>query len=316
MCSPLRFLNLAAFLLNLLCTFGISYMGEFGVGHTNVEISAQYPTILTPPWFAFPVAWVLIFTFEAFFVLWQMCQSERNPYVRHGISWWFVIACLAQAAWNFTFAKEHMITSLILLVIVTKALHIAMWRLTVVSDKPGTPGTGCCGAMWLWVPFGAHAAWTGWLFAINLMEVLTQLGLSAPVQLAAALGLLAWLWAVNAAMVVLSRNFWYGLTSCWAFFCIAHDQAYAASLLGPDVAAALRLLALGMAAAMGLATLLGATCLRALYKFLVELLIGDPMEGLPSYYMRSGENSYVNPTGGVAATSGGRTGANYFAVAN
>mmetsp|Transcript_5082 Transcript_5082/g.7015 ORF Transcript_5082/g.7015 Transcript_5082/m.7015 type:complete len:308 (+) Transcript_5082:91-1014(+) len=281
----LRLANCIAFALNLFCTFGISYLGEFGYGKKNVEISARYPTILTPPWFAFPVVWLPIFILEAVFVLWQLCQPLTNVYVHRGISWWFVAACLFQSAWNLTFAKEKMVVSAVLMVIVTKCLHIAILRMTVIDYKEGVPGKGCCGVTSIWLPFGLHAAWTLWAACINVMVCLTYYELRSSIQMAVAIAFLAYAFGVNAAFTVISRNLWYGLTAAWALFCIAQNQLYTDMLMHVRVGDAMQYACLALSALMVLFSLLGATPLRRLYVWLLFCLIGNPKDTLPAIYI-------------------------------
>ena len=110
MLSPrsLSIINLVAYALNALETSGVGpFSSQFTQDQDNASISQKYQTIITPHGIAFSI-WGIIFLAEAIFVGVTLFSKENreNTLVVNGVSFWFVLVCLAQTAWSPAFAYE------------------------------------------------------------------------------------------------------------------------------------------------------------------------------------------------------------------
>ena len=92
-------LNLLGYLLALSTSYLGGVAGWFG-GKSNLELSSQYQTLLTPAASYFGYIWAAIFLFEGFFAVAQLLPKfKRQPLVQRGIGQVYFLACCAQSAW-------------------------------------------------------------------------------------------------------------------------------------------------------------------------------------------------------------------------
>jgi len=122
----LPILNLIFYIINTVVTF-VSITGAFG--KTNTELSEKYQTLVTPDGYAFSI-WGLIFTAEGIFVLAQLFYSplRESSVLSQGVSYWWIAACVAQAAWTFAFAQEVIWLSCIFMLSIWVALSSIVYN--------------------------------------------------------------------------------------------------------------------------------------------------------------------------------------------
>lgn len=119
-------LNLIAYIVNTVVTF-VSLTGAFG--KTNTELSEKYQTLVTPDGYAFSI-WGLIFTAEGIFVLAQLFYAplRESSVLSVGVSYWWIVACVAQAVWTFAFAQEVIWLSCIFMLSIWVALSSIVYN--------------------------------------------------------------------------------------------------------------------------------------------------------------------------------------------
>ena len=97
--------NLVAYGLNVLFTYGIGVAGLFNLPD-NTVLSEKYQTLVTPIGWAFSI-WGPIFISDALFTLAQLLPKYRdNAIVVDGVGYWYAAVCLAQIFWTLSFSLE------------------------------------------------------------------------------------------------------------------------------------------------------------------------------------------------------------------
>jgi len=127
-----RELNVASFILLVIINV-LSNIGQIGHG-TNAQISAKYPTCITPAGFTFSI-WGVIWFFQAAFVIMQALpfwKDIQTPYIQK-ISPFLSIGFLFQAAWTFAFSYEIMWLALLLIILAWVSLGVAYKRVKTLS---------------------------------------------------------------------------------------------------------------------------------------------------------------------------------------
>lgn len=130
----LKYWNVAAYVVNVIFTFGIGVFGWFGLA-TNRDISERYVSLVTPDGWAFSI-WGLIFLSQAIFVVLQTDilmkldsipiiskkSTEENPLVKDGVSFYYIGVCIAQALWSICFSSDFLFLSLLLIAAIAALL--------------------------------------------------------------------------------------------------------------------------------------------------------------------------------------------------
>ena len=97
------YLNLVGYIINALVTFLASPIFGFP---DNSALSEKYQTLVTPTGWTFAI-WGIIFLSQGIFAIVPMLPQHRsNALVQEGVSHWYFIACVFQAAWTFAFGYE------------------------------------------------------------------------------------------------------------------------------------------------------------------------------------------------------------------
>lgn len=253
----LGLLNTAAYLLNALETFGCGpFSSRFSADQNNAAISNKYQTIITPYGIAFAI-WGLIFVMQAVFCcvcifgnnakageakkgdsdddkknkedgkfFWKGDQYCAHPLVVEGVSYYYLLACLAQTAWSPAFAYEHMPLSalcmgciLLPLIIIAVKQHSAYKRAMQWHPKQLHFFRG----KYYWLlqfPFELHLGWIIAAFALNLNVALVADKASRIIQLTAALIWLIILTIASISALFKVQNYTIPSVSIWALFWI------------------------------------------------------------------------------------------------
>lgn len=195
-----NYLNIAAYALNILVTYGVGVLGFLGLP-TNEELSAKYQTIITPNGTAFTI-WALIFTLQAVFAILQLFPSfGSRPVVQKGVSYWYIVVCVAQCGWTFAFAFEVIILSLIFMILIWASLMGLLISQYYVEIEPSkfscTSGQGLLEFWLLRFPFALHGGWITAASALNVNVVAVDQQATAASQLAVGIISLAVLHAIS-----------------------------------------------------------------------------------------------------------------------
>jgi hypothetical protein len=194
-----NFLNIFAYAVNVLFTFGIGNAGWVGNG-TNGELSEKYQTIITPRGTAFSI-WGLIFMSQAIFCVVQLLPRYRGTrMVQNGVSYWWTAVCVTQVGWTFAFAFEVIPLSLFFMLCIWVSLMGLLYSQYYVEQSDIQNGSLLSWLAEFWClrfPFCIHGGWITAALALNINVVVVNSGASGDVQLAVGIVSLAVLHAVS-----------------------------------------------------------------------------------------------------------------------
>ena len=178
--------NALAFALNCLETFGFGpFSSSFSSDQDNGSISQKYQTIITPSGIAFSI-WGIIFLAQAVFVVLNLFseQYRSHPLVVEGVSWWYVVVCIAQTAWSPAFAYEKIpLAAFFMGCILLGLVAIAFGQYKVVTNLIERQSGLKRSDFWLLqFPFEIHLGWIVAAFVLNLNIVVVASGASAGTQ--------------------------------------------------------------------------------------------------------------------------------------
>ena len=192
----LSILNTAAFLINASETFGF---GPFSSHFSGYEFSPEqvekWQTIVHPSLFSF-VIWAVIFLMQAIFC--YVCNVKGEEYSAHplvvdGISYYYLLACLAQTLWSPAFGYEHMYLA-------AACMGGVLISLTIIAIKQnearknameGNPQIELAfGGKYYWLlqfTFELYLGWvmTTFLLSVNVIFIAEQASSSVQVVVAA-----------------------------------------------------------------------------------------------------------------------------------
>jgi hypothetical protein len=174
--TSLNILNVLAYIINAVVTFGIGVSGLGGFP-TNAELSEKYQTLVTPIGAVFSI-WAIIFISQFIFVIAQLLSPYRQePLVTKGVGRYYIGACLAQAAWTVAFTYEVIWLSLIFM------LSILYFLVSIVVTQYKTQEKTAILDYWLLkFPFAIHCGWIIAASFVNLCVVFVAYGLQAGLQ--------------------------------------------------------------------------------------------------------------------------------------
>lgn len=104
----LRILNMIG-LLAVLAVNGLAQTSGLA-GQTTGEVSARYPTVITPAGYAFSI-WLLIYSGLACFVVYSFTAKGRQDESVKSVGIYFVISCFFNIAWLLLWHLEAIVSS-------------------------------------------------------------------------------------------------------------------------------------------------------------------------------------------------------------
>lgn len=202
---PLRdspnLLAAAAFLLNLFANY-ITDKSFFGL--SNREVSAKYPTIITPAGYAFAI-WGVIFSSEFAMLTFIFFSSMFGTHSRfNDVTWPFTCMLIFQSIWCVTFSKEMLVVSIFQLA----GINLSLWYSynAVIASKDIV---GDFAFSLMYFPISMHYNWT---FAATILNInLAFVSMDFPPSYDVFLSLLS-LWLVT--LVSVYRGIRYGDIMC------------------------------------------------------------------------------------------------------
>jgi benzodiazapine receptor len=211
--NPKNFLNLFAYIANIVLVYGIGNAGWIGTP-TNGELSDKYQTLVTPNSSAFTI-WAVIFLAQGVFAILQLLPRLRDhAMVQRGVSYWYVVVAAVQIGWTFTFAYEIIIASLVFMLLIWVAL------IAILYSQYYTKSDGKLLEFWIFrFPFAVHAGWITAASALNVNVLVVDMEVSASMQLAVAIVSLAVLHAVSVWVLfnIPRPNWTMACVLSWAF---------------------------------------------------------------------------------------------------
>jgi hypothetical protein len=190
-------------------------------GKDTGQLSDQYPILTVPAGYAFAI-WSLIYLGLLGFALYQSLPSQRdNPRIAR-ITPLFLISCLANIGWLFTWHYEILSLNIMLMLVLLGSLIGIYGQLRADGAQISN------GERWLvWVPFSIYMGWITVATIVNLTVVLYAAGWQNTGTQGAALAALVFVVAAIIA-VTLARRFddpTYPLVVVWALVAVAIKQA-------------------------------------------------------------------------------------------
>jgi translocator protein len=190
-------------------------------GKDTGQLSDQYPILTVPAGYAFAI-WSLIYLGLLGFALYQSLPSQRdNPRIAR-ITPLFLISCLANIGWLFTWHYEILSLNIVLMLVLLGSLIGIYRQLRADGAQIST------GEHWLvWVPFSIYMGWITVATIVNLTVVLYVAGWQDTGPLGAALTSLLFVVAAGIAVTIAWRfdDPAYALVVVWALVAMAIKHA-------------------------------------------------------------------------------------------
>lgn len=200
-----------------LATFGtVAFNWLAAMGRVNgvspAEISAKYPTPITPAGYAFAI-WSLIYLGMIAFSIYQLLPANLAKF--RSIRSLYILACALNCGWIYAWLSDRIAISLVLIIL----LAVCLFLINLNLRKPSGPGE-----YWLAkAPFGIYFGWVTAAALVNFAVLLVHLNVSIStwpgiglILLAAALGII-----VRVRLV----NYLYPLAIAWALTGIGVKQS-------------------------------------------------------------------------------------------
>ncbi len=215
-------------LIMLILVFVFNFLT--GTGRINnlsqADISAMFPTKITPAGFAFSI-WGVIYALVLIAVLWMLFKhsDRRMSEVIYAVGWWFNLSCLANILWTITFSYLRLPLSTLLIFILLVSLTTILMRLSKLNVKVKAIFP---------LAFGMYAGWVMIATVVNIAASLVQIGWDG-------FGLSQILWASIILVVALfivfyvtyrTTNVIIPLPVAWAYFAIYKAENSVVALVG------------------------------------------------------------------------------------
>lgn len=189
-----------------------------GTGRINdlsqADISAMFPTKITPAGFAFSI-WGVIYTLIFISIVYMVFKSKEKDMrdLIHTIAWWFNLSAIANILWTVTFSYLKLPLSTLLIAILLLSLTMVLMNISKLRFKVKAIFP---------LAFGMYAGWVMIATVVNIAASLVQVGWDG-------LGLSETMWAniilVIALFIVFfvtyrTTNAIVPLPVAWAYFAI------------------------------------------------------------------------------------------------
>lgn len=153
----------------LILVNALSNIIPFG-GQTNADISAKYPTLITPEGYAFSI-WGVIYLTLAIFAVWQFFKGKEVRFYK--MIWpYFMINVVANCLWLVAFQNEWLVLSLALMAVILLSL-IAIFKIFYRLQR----SIGTTRRYFFHVPFGLYFGWVSLASVVNTAVVLKSYNL-------------------------------------------------------------------------------------------------------------------------------------------
>jgi hypothetical protein len=219
----LRAFSFIAYATNIL----VNYLGAAGYfGETNADVSAKYPTILTPAGYAFAI-WGLIFLLQGVYVLYGLLSGDDDKLRYIALLGVFVpLGWVGEAVWTPIFNFELIPISIFFISGSCLFFLTAYLRVTAPESSVMASEDSIIKKVFYYLIFEAPTALNfGWLVVatiVNGLIVLKYFGIDASVT--AGIGLIAAANVLAAFFLVWRREVVVALVQIWAITAIAVNQ--------------------------------------------------------------------------------------------
>ena len=183
-------------------------------GQTMGQVSAKYPTLLTPAGYAFSI-WGLIFLGLAVYAVWQLLPAQSKLSLPNALAKPLTLANIATAGWVMLFAHEQILPSVGVMVLILALLTVVYGRARRRIFAGAAPA-------WVGVPFSLFLGWISVASVINITIGLRELGWQTAdgLSVTLTLGLLAVIVALGLLISRVFRDMVFPLVLAWALVAI------------------------------------------------------------------------------------------------
>jgi len=202
----------------LILVNALSNIIPFG-GQTNADISAKYPTLITPEGYAFSI-WGVIYLTLAIFAVWQFFKGKEVRFYK--MIWpYFMINVVANCLWLVAFQNEWLILSLALMAVILISL-ISIFKIFYRLKR----AMGTTRRFFFHVPFGLYFGWVSLAAVVNAAVVLSSFDLPLFENNEALFALIGIAVATGLALtlVITQNDYIYGFAVLWGLVAIYVKQ--------------------------------------------------------------------------------------------
>ncbi|MBA2499367.1 MAG: tryptophan-rich sensory protein [Chitinophagaceae bacterium] len=169
-------------IIALIITIVINYFSNTGIfnGNTMSTVSATYSNYFTPAGYAFSI-WGLIYVGLFAFIIYHstvVFKSGNTKNVALNVGWWFVISCVANCLWIFSWLYEYTGLSVIIMMVLLFSLIMIILKTRMeLDDLPKNQ------ILFVWWPFSLYSGWITVALMANIAAYLTKIswdGLGIP----------------------------------------------------------------------------------------------------------------------------------------
>lgn len=206
-----------AFVLGLVFILVMNYLSNtipFG-GMTNADVSAAYPTLITPAGYAFAI-WGLIYLTLSVFAVFQLLKGRNTRF--YNLIWpYFMVNALANGLWLLAFQNEMLGASVVIMAVLLITLIMMFRHFYRFKNALSTTHR-----YFFHVPFGVYFAWISVASILNAALWLTSLDIELFSRAEELWALIMLIIGFGLALFILlsQKDYIYTLTFVWAYIAI------------------------------------------------------------------------------------------------
>lgn len=215
-------------LVMLVITLVFNFLAATGIlnGNSTSEVSAMYPTKITPAGFAFSI-WGLIYTLLIITMAWIFYKRENVKVAKviDAIAYWFIIASVANIAWLLLFSYLQIGLSTVMIILLLLSLTKILMNFKNLNQKINPLYS---------ITFGLYSGWVLIATVVNIAAALVKVNWNA-------FGMDELVWATIIIVVAVGIVFYVSyrtknailpLPVVWAYFAIFKGEDLTVALLG------------------------------------------------------------------------------------
>jgi len=189
-------------------------------GVNTADVSAAFPTLITPAGFTFAI-WGVIYALLAVFVIFQLLPGHRGDAFNEKVSYLFILSSVFNVVWLFLWQYEYITASVVLIFALLLSLIAIYLRLNVGRSNATRIEKICVHA-----PFSVYLGWITIATIADVSSALVSISWNG-------FGIAASTWAQLVTVVALAitllllgtrRDPAYGLVVVWALTGILANQ--------------------------------------------------------------------------------------------
>ncbi|PSG90615.1 hypothetical protein [Aurantibacter aestuarii] len=201
----------------------VNYLSNTGLlNNTTIgEVSGGLKTLFTPAGYAFSI-WGVIYLLVLGFVIYQgrsLFNSKKQDDFVETIGLWFIVSCLANISWVFSWIYEYTGLSCLFIFILLGSLLKIVWNNRMELYDAPLPTI-----VFLWWPFVIYSGWVTVASVANVSAYLVKINWDG-------FGISPVVWTIVMITIALIINLWitwtrnmreFALVGAWALIAIAY----------------------------------------------------------------------------------------------